>query len=103
MKFLKRVGNGLLNLFRSNAVTLGLSPKVLGAAITGGIIWLLQQADVTNLSTTLYGIVTVVGMSLAATILGPGQVAVIEDAGVPSSDDTIPPDMQKVIDKAANG
>ncbi len=100
MKFLKRAANWALNLFRSNAVTLGISPKVLGAAITGAIIWLFQQADVTNLSTTLYGIVTVVAMSLAATILGPGQVAVIQDQ-VPSSDDTIPPDMQKVIDKAA--
>jgi hypothetical protein len=89
-----RYVNRFLAVFRQNAKTVGLSPKVLGPVI-GGII--AAAAKLIGLdSNELAGVIGVVAASIAAVLLPPGDVVApsVTEAG---SDALMPPHIQEKL------
>lgn len=99
---LKKILNDVLAFFRSNATTIGISPKLLGAAITGLLIQGANALHIIDPSGWLLGLLTFVGMSIAAAVFGPGQVAPLAPvATIIPSDSLLTAEAKREIDKAA--
>jgi len=102
-----RIVNRIRAWLGREATTVGISPKILAAPISAGIVWLIAQtglsldqiADLLNVSTTIVtGAIITLGALVAGWLLPPGTVVVPEatDISVGGSDarldlSTLPP------------
>lgn len=101
MKLISRIVAAVRQFLASNAATIGLSPKLVGAAITGLLIQGLNEVGVIDPSAQVLGILTVVGMSIAAWLFGPGKVVPVEGPPVGGSDGLLSEEARKDIERAA--
>lgn len=80
--------------------TVGLSPKVVAATITGVVVYLLTKLAI-PVDPIVEQAINVAAVILAAVIAGPGEVAV-DPAKVPASDELLSPDVEARIRAAGD-